>query len=92
LLDLLLQVHHRSLSRGPRAQQVHQQGRPGQVLGCWWSPVSSGGHRHAIDNQFANLIAVNSIEDNILVTETGHENLTDVPRELDEMEALVSAA
>jgi Xaa-Pro dipeptidase len=33
-----------------------------------------------------------SIEDNILITEDGHENLTDVPREADEMEALVSGS
>ncbi|KAI6772901.1 hypothetical protein HG530_003859 [Fusarium avenaceum] len=32
------------------------------------------------------------IEDNILITEDGHENLTDVPREADEMEALVSGS
>ncbi|KAJ4268963.1 hypothetical protein NW762_003034 [Fusarium torreyae] len=30
------------------------------------------------------------IEDNILITKTGYENLTDVPREVEEMEALVS--
>jgi Xaa-Pro dipeptidase len=33
-----------------------------------------------------------SIEDNILITEDGYENLTDVPREADEMEALVSGS
>lgn len=32
---------------------------------------------------------IHSIEDNILVTATGHENLTTVPREADELEALI---
>ncbi|KAF5021310.1 hypothetical protein F66182_6708 [Fusarium sp. NRRL 66182] len=36
------------------------------------------------------LTSMDSIEDNILITENGYENLTDVPREADEMEALVS--
>lgn len=32
------------------------------------------------------------IEDNILITETGYENLTDTPKSVEEMEAIINGA
>lgn len=48
-------------------------------------------YRHAIDCTVRLLTTLGSIEDNILITKDGYENLTITPKKVDEIETLVLA-
>lgn len=89
--DLFLQIHHRSGTGGPSHGEVHRCESIGEILGRWWCEVGQFICLVAPDISEANSRCPR-IEDNVVITPTGVENLTSVVKDADELETLISSS